>query len=320
MGAPSLGHWLRPGPLAVRLGRLMASGVAALASVVALAQSPSAPQRASPPQAAPATELQPPGTGAGRPLRVAAAASLRGPLDQALADWREAGGGTSLVTYAGTPALVRQIEQGLPADLFVSADAAWMDYLQARGALRSGTRRDLVSNQLVLIAGRDRVSSLPEAARTVFDPIELGTPGDGPLRAALANWPGASRLAIAEVASVPAGRYARVALETLEVWRPWSARLAMTDNVRAALLLVARGETELGIVYLSDAQAESRVRVIARLAASLHPPIRYPAAVLAAAAHPRAAEALEFLGSPAAMKRFTEAGFSPPLSSPPGGR
>ena len=94
----------------------------------------------------------------------------------------------------------------------------------------------------------------------------------------------------------------------------------MTDNVRAALLLVARGETELGIVYLSDAQAEPRVRVIARLAASLHPPIRYPAAVLAAAAHPRAAEALEFLGSPAAMKRFTEAGFSPPLSSPPGAR
>lgn len=320
MGAPSLGHWLRPGPLAAHLARVIAAGAAALASVVALAQSPSVSQRVSPPQAAPATELQPPGTRAGRPLRVAAAASLRGPLDQALADWREAGGGPSLVTYAGTPALVRQIEQGLPADLFVSADAAWMDYLQARGALRSGTRRDLLSNRLVLIAAKDSDSRLPEAARVAGAPIELGAPGDGPLRAALASWPGASRLAIAEVASVPAGRYARDALEALGVWRSWSGRLAMTDNVRAALLLVARGETEIGIVYASDAQAEARVRVIASLAASLHPPVRYPAAVLTSAVHPRAAEALEFLGSAAAMKRFTEAGFSPPPPSPPGGR
>ena len=303
-----------------RVARLARAGIAvivALVSAAALAQSPSAPQRLSPVQAQSAADVQSQRSEASRPLRVAAAASLRGALDQALADWREAGGGPSLVTYAGTPALVRQIEQGLPADLFVSADAAWMDHLQSKGALRPGTRRDLLVNRLVLIAASDREALLPVAARTFAAPVELGGAGDGALRAALANWPGSTRLAIAEVASVPAGRYARGALEALDLWRAWSGRLAMTDNVRAALLLVARGETELGIVYASDAQAEPRVRVVGLLSESVHPPIRYPAAVLAATVHSRALEALEFLGGPVAMKRFVAAGFSqpPPLSA-----
>ena len=247
-----------------------------------------------------------------KPLRVAAAASLRGPLDQALADWRQAGGTAATITYAGTPALVRQIEQGLPADLFFSADSDWMDHLAGRGGLRPQTRRDLLGNRLVLIARPGVEAVLPPEVRSSGVELGKGDTADRALRAALANGPGRTRLALAEVGSVPAGRYARAALEALNLWQAWSSRLAMTDNVRAALLLVARGETDLGIVYASDAQLEPRIRVVATFAETLHPPIRYPAAVLASATHPRALEALEFLAQPAAIKRFLEAGFTAP--------
>ncbi len=258
-----------------------------------------------------------PSTDAGRPIRVAAAASLRGPLDQALADWKQSGGSPAVITYAGTPALVRQIEQGLPVDLFLSADPAWMDHLEQRGALQKASRRDLLSNRLVLVTRAGTDATLPPPAQSTVAAVELGqTDGaDIALRRALAHWPGNSRLALAEVGSVPAGRYARAALEALDLWKPWSARLAMTDNVRAALLLVARGEAELGIVYASDARVEPKVRVIAMFAESLHPPVRYPAAVLAASTHPRAAEALAFLSQPQALKRFTDVGFSLPRPS-----
>jgi molybdate transport system substrate-binding protein len=249
---------------------------------------------------------------AAKPLRVAAAASLRGPLDQALAAWRQAGGTAATITYAGTPALVRQIEQGLPADLFFSADSDWMDHLAGRGGLRPQTRRDLLGNRLVLIARPGVETVLPPEVRSSGVELGKGDTADRALRAALGNGPGRTRLALAEVGSVPAGRYARAALEALNLWQPWSSRLAMTDNVRAALLLVARGETDLGIVYASDAQLEPRIRVVATFADSLHPPIRYPAAVLASATHPRALEALEFLAQPAAIKRFLEAGFTAP--------
>lgn len=249
---------------------------------------------------------------AAKPLRVAAAASLRGPLDQALADWRQAGGTAATITYAGTPALVRQIEQGLPADLFFSADSDWMDHLAGRGGLRPQTRRDLLGNRLVLIARPGVEAVLPPEVRSSGVELGKGDTADRALRAALANGLGRTRLALAEVGSVPAGRYARAALEALNLWQAWSSRLAMTDNVRAALLLVARGETDLGIVYASDAQLEPRIRVVATFADSLHPPIRYPAAVLASATHPRALEALEFLAQPAAIKRFLDAGFTVP--------
>jgi molybdate transport system substrate-binding protein len=233
-------------------------------------------------------------------------------LDQALADWRQAGGTAATITYAGTPALVRQIEQGLPADLFFSADSDWMDHLAGRGGLRPQTRRDLLGNRLVLIARPGVETVLPPEVRSSGVELGKGDTADRALRAALGNGPGRTRLALAEVGSVPAGRYARAALEALNLWQPWSSRLAMTDNVRAALLLVARGETDLGIVYASDAQLEPRIRVVATFADSLHPPIRYPAAVLASATHPRALEALEFLAQPAAIKRFLEAGFTAP--------
>ena len=184
---------------------------------------------------------------AAKPLRVAAAASLRGPLDQALADWRQAGGTAATITYAGTPALVRQIEQGLPADLFFSADPDWMDHLAGRGGLRPQTRRDLLGNRLVLIARPGVEAVLPPEVRSSGVELGKGDTADRALRAALANGLGRTRLALAEVGSVPAGRYARAALEALNLWQAWSSRLAMTDNVRAALLLVARGETDLAL-------------------------------------------------------------------------
>jgi molybdate transport system substrate-binding protein len=171
---------------------------------------------------------------------------------------------------------------------------------------------DLLGNRLVLIARPGVETVLPPEVRSSGVELGKGDTADRALRAALGSGPGRTRLALAEVGSVPAGRYARAALEALNLWQPWSSRLAMTDNVRAALLLVARGETDLGIVYASDAQLEPRIRVVATFADSLHPPIRYPAAVLASATHPRALEALEFLAQPAAIKRFLEAGFTAP--------
>ncbi len=260
------------------------------------------------------------------PLRVLAAASLKGPLDQALADWRAAGGAASVVSYVATPALVRQIEQGAPADIFVSADVDWMDHLQARGGLRVATRRNLVGNALVLVApvparasSRGAESAGASGAKdgssagVPVPPLLGGDMGAGramPAVEALAAL-GGGRLAIGEVRSVPAGRYARAALESLGLWSAWSGRLAMTENVRAALALVARGEAPLGIVYASDALLEPGVRVLARINPACHPPIVYPAAVLAGAKHPLAGQALDYLSGPSALTRFTQAGLLP---------
>lgn len=223
--------------------------------------------------------------GAGRaeaaaPALVFAAASL----GEALTAAAEAVPDTPLtLAFAGSATLARQIDHGAPAALFVSADLAWMDYLDDRGALMPGTRRVIAGNRLVLIAPRG--DSLPAA--TV-----LGA--DTPLATML----GTGRLAIALTDAVPAGRYARAALETLGLWDSVAPRLAQTDNVRAALALVARGEAPYGIVYASDAAAEPRVAAIATVPAATHPPIRYPAALLAtgpADARPAAAAFLAFL-------------------------
>ena len=251
-------------------------------------------------------------------LRIAAAASLRGPLDDILGQWRREGRVDSVVSYAGTPALVRQIGQGLPADILIAADSDWMDQLETKGGIRRDTRIDLLGNRLVLIASIAAARLLKAAESDVVP--ELGSP-DPVARQwlqRLANWPGNSRLAIGEIQSVPAGRYARAALTQLGLWPAWSSRLAMTDNVRAALALVARGETELGVVYASDAALEPKVRVLARMGAGCHAPIRYPAAVLSAATHPDAARALEALAAPEARAQFMAAGFVAPEDLPTG--
>ncbi len=224
-----------------------------------------------------------------QPLTVFAAASLKNALDEVatLAAVRPT------VSYAASSALARQIENGAPADMFISADLKWMDYLQDRQLIRSATRRTLLGNKLVLVA---------PAGSTVS--VQIG-PGF-PLAALLGN----GRLALGDPQHVPAGRYARFALESLGVWASVAGRLAAAENVRVALALVARGETPLGIVYATDAASEPKVRTVARFPDGSHPRVTYPAALTRDAKAP-AAVFLEFLASPPARKVFEKHGFTP---------
>lgn len=215
---------------------------------------------------------------------VLAASSLQGALEDVAAAWSAEGYPLPVLSFASTSALARQIAQGAPADVFVSADQDWMDTVAAADLLREGTQRDVVGNRLVLIRGRGG------AARAVADL------GDG-------------KLALADPVSVPAGRYAKAALESSGQWREVADNLVPAENVRAALALVERGEATLGIVYATDALASAKVEVVEELPAAAHPPIRYPAAVLATSRHPDAEGFLDFLSSPAAMRIFEQHGF-----------
>lgn len=230
---------------------------------------------------------------ASQPLTVFAASSLKESLDVATADYTRRTGTPVRVSYAASPALARQIAHGAPADVFVSADRDWMDHLQSRRLLRPGTRRDLLGNTLLLVAPRDARLPAVSLARPDSLPRALG---DG-------------RLALAFTASVPAGKYARAALESLGIWTPLRPRVVESENVRAALLLVARGEARMGIVYASDARAEPRVRVLAVFPPRSHPPIVYPVAVTAGARHPRAADFAAWLRTPPARAIFERHGF-----------
>ena len=226
---------------------------------------------------------------------VFAAASLKEALDAAAAAWSRQGHPRPVISYAASPALARQIAQGAPADLFMSADEDWMAWLDARGLLRSGTRTPLLGNRLVLIA-----------PTTAPGPPPGNAPGL-PLAASLGD---GGRLAVADVAAVPAGRYAKAALESLGVWTSVASRLAQTENVRVALTLVARGEAPLGIVYATDARAEPRVRVVDAFPTGLHPAIVYPVAITAGARSARAGPFLDFLRSPAGRGVFESYGFT----------
>lgn len=216
-------------------------------------------------------------------LTVFAAASLRTALDEANAAWLKATGERATGVYAASNALARQIAEGAPADVFISADAAWMDDLAARNLIDRQTRFDFLGNSLVLVA--------PAGEGT---PLDLGRVGD------LAARLGAGRLAVGDVEAVPAGRYAKEALMALGAWEGVKDRLAEQANVRAALALVARGEAPLGIVYLTDARAEPAVAVIASFPASSHRAIVYPAAITAPSSHGEAKRYLDFLRGPAA--------------------
>lgn len=227
-------------------------------------------------------------------VTVFAAASLRTALDEVDARLLKPAGFITRLTYAGTPQLARQIEAGAPADVFIAADDAWMDVLVQANHLRGATRVTLLGNHLVVIAPADDATPFT---------LDRATP----LRRRL----GEGRLAIADPASVPAGRYARQALTTLGLWTQVADRLAPHENVRAALAIVAAGEAPLGIVYASDAVDEPKVRVVARVAADLHAPIRYPAA-LTTHATARAADVLARLRSPEARVIFLAHGFAPP--------
>ena len=229
-----------------------------------------------------------------RQLTVFAAASLQESLDAVAKAWEAQGGRHVVVSYAASSVLARQIEQGAQADVFVSADNDWMDYLQDRKQIEPASRFVLVRNALVLIA------PVNSNVRTV-DLNSLSS-----VLAAL----GHGRLAVAETASVPAGRYAKQALEKLKLWTPLSTHLAQGDNVRAALEYVARGEASLGIVYLTDARAEPRVHIVALFPGKTHAPILYPAARTMTADAKVAADFLAFLRTPQAVAIFRHAGFA----------
>jgi len=193
---------------------------------------------------------------------VFAASSLQTALDQIAADFEAATGDNITLVYAASSVLARQIVAGAPADIFIAASEDWMDWVAAQG-VPLDQRRTLVSNTLVVIA--------PRAA----DAAPLGSVAELPERL------GAGRLALALVDSVPAGQYARAALTSQ--WQALEMRVVQTNNVRAALALVALGEAAYGVVYGSDARAEPRVSVVYSFAAGSHPPIRYPAALMGGA-------------------------------------
>jgi molybdate transport system substrate-binding protein len=196
-------------------------------------------------------------------------------------------------SLAASSTLAKQIEAGAPADVYLSADLQWMDYLEQRRLLRAGSRHDVVGNSLVLIA--------PASSRLR---VRI-TPGFG-----LAQALGAGRLAVADPDSVPAGIYGREALQNLGVWSTVASRLVRAENVRAALEYVARGDAPLGIVYRTDALAEKRVRIAGVFPANSHPPIVYPVA-LTRHASGAAARYLAFITGPAAQPIFRKWGFEP---------
>jgi molybdate transport system substrate-binding protein len=236
--------------------------------------------------------LPPPARSQPADITVFAAASLKNALDAVAAEFRRAGGGRVAISYGASSALARQIEQGAPADLFISADLDWMDYLAARKLIRDGTRHNLLSNRIVLVAPADQAQ-----------PVEL-KPG------ALARALGDGRLAVANVAAVPVGKYGKAALEHLGLWGEVSGRLAQAENVRAALAFVSRGEAPLGIVYETDARADPRVAVVARFPETSHPPIVYPVAMTAASKSPAAGRFLDELKSRESVAMFARDGFS----------
>lgn len=229
-----------------------------------------------------------------RPVVVFAAASLQTALNAVAGAWQKETGQRVIVSYAASSALARQLDQGAPADIFASADLAWMDWAQQRNLVKSGSRKTLLANTLVLIE--------PAAQPAT----ELAIAPGFPLAAAI----GDSRLATGNTRSVPVGRYAQAALAALGVFDQVSPRIAGTDNVRAALALVARGEARFGIVYATDARTEPRVRVVGTFPATSHPPVHYPFALTARPANPDAAAFLAYLSSPAAARIFEAEGFS----------
>lgn len=253
-------------------------------------------------QPAPAPASGAPGAPAGEatPVTVFAAASLQNALSDLAKSFTAQTTVPVRFSFAASSTLARQMEQGAPAELFVSADLDWMDWAEARKLIDPATRVNLLGNRLVLVAPADtKVAMVPLTAEG--------------LRAAL----GDGRLATGAVASVPVGKYAKTALEKLGLWAETEPRLAQAESVRAALVLVARGEAALGIVYETDAKVEPRVKVVATFPADSHPPIVYPFAVTAAAKGDGAARFLAYLKQPAARAVFEAQGFT--VLTPAGG-
>ncbi|MBI2720256.1 MAG: molybdate ABC transporter substrate-binding protein [Rhizobiales bacterium] len=230
--------------------------------------------------------------GAAERLTVFAAASLKTALDAVAAAWTAETSREVSISYAASSALAKQIEAGAPADIFISADRDWLNYLADRKLLKDGSEVDLLGNEIVLVAPKDS---------KVETTIAAGFP--------LAALIGGGRLAMADVKAVPAGKYGKAALASLGVWPSVESRIAQAENVRAALKLVATGEAALGIVYATDARAEPAVKIVGTFPPNSHPPIVYPVAIVAASTSPDAAGFEKFLQSPKAKAIFEAQGF-----------
>jgi molybdate transport system substrate-binding protein len=225
--------------------------------------------------------------------RLFAAASLKEALDDAAKLYATHGGEMPKISYAASSTLAKQIENGAPADLFISADLDWMDYLQQRNLIQPESRKNWLGNRLVLVAPADRAVNLD---------IKPGFDLAGALKE--------GRLAMADPNSVPAGKYGKAALQKLGVWNSVASTLAGAENVRAALLLVSRHEAPLGIVYATDAAADPGVRVAGTFPEDTHPPIIYPIAVTAQSKNADAAKLVAFLTSAAARPSLEKRGFT----------
>jgi len=227
------------------------------------------------------------------PVTVFAAASLTDSLKAVAGAYKAKTGVTVILSFGASSALARQIEQGAGADLFLSADTDWMDYLQKKGLIAAGSRKDLLGNRLVLVSG-PQAKPAPKIAPH-FD-----------LAGALEN----GRLALADPNSVPAGKYAKAALTALGVWEAVAPKVAQAENVRVALEYVARGEAPYGIVYATDAKITPAVRLAGVFPENSHAPIVYPAA-LTKTASPGGKAFLNFLAGKEARTIFEKAGFTP---------
>jgi molybdate transport system substrate-binding protein len=225
-------------------------------------------------------------------ITVFAAASMTDSLKSVADAYKAKTGAEITLSFGASSTLARQIEQGAKADIFMSADTDWMDYLQKAGLIEDSTRKDLLGNQLVLIAALDAKPAPRIAPR--FD--LAGALGDG-------------KLALADPSSVPAGKYGKAALTALGVWSSVAPQIAQAENVRVALEYVARGEAPFGIVYATDARVTPGVRVAGVFPEYTHPPIIYPVA-LTKAASPAARAFLYFLTGPEAKAIFEKAGFT----------
>ncbi|MCA6115573.1 molybdate ABC transporter substrate-binding protein [Bradyrhizobium sp. WSM 1738] len=233
-----------------------------------------------------------PATAQDKALTVFAAASMKNALDEIDAAYTAKTGTKITVSYGPSSGLARQIEQGAPADVFISADTDWMDYAIARKTISESSRVNLLGNTIVLIAPKD----------SKIENVSIGSGFD------LAKLAGGGRIATGDVKSVPVGKYAKAALEKLGAWQAAEPKFAMAESVRAALTLVARGEAALGIVYSTDARIEPGVKIVGTFPADSHPAIIYPVAATMAA-KPEAANYLAFLRSTAAKNILEKYGF-----------
>jgi len=227
-------------------------------------------------------------------LVIFAAASLKNALDEIASGWaKDTGKPMPRISYAASSALAKQMEQGAPADLFISADLDWMDYVAKKDLIKADTRVNLLGNKIVLIAPRDSKTTVE--VKQGFD-----------LAKALAG----GKLAMGNVDAVPAGKYGKAALEKLGAWGGVKNNVAQAENVRAALLLVARGEAPFGIVYATDAAAEPNVKIVGSFPEDSHPPIIYPAAVTKEAKSADAKPFLDYLKTIQARPAFEKQGFT----------